>query len=81
MDEKERRQLSRDRLAEVRIKLASGYAYDIITDVLGRKGEEEPIAVSLLVGDLFRTLVLDECWDIVPASRAYYDAMILIGEG
>lgn len=63
--------MSKQALEETQRKLGYGYAHDVIGDVL-----RDPCDPSdAVLGDLFRTLVLDEDYDVSDA-RAVYEAAV-----
>lgn len=64
------------------VHLADGYARDLVCDILSEHDAEEDDDVASLTtadaGDLFRTLVLDERYDVEEAAAIYYAAMVVI---
>ena len=59
-------------LQEAKTKLKSGYAHDLLATILdGEADVSDPDC-------LFRTLVLDERWDVDDASELYSQASNLV---
>ncbi len=67
------------------VPLSSGYAYDLIQHFIDYGCEDEYALVeleaipnSVEAGDLFRTLVLDEHFDVDAAEEVYDAAMVIV---
>jgi len=63
--------VSINKLTEAAAELKSGYAFDIIESIMAPKAKNEPLEADAL----FRTLVLDEAYDVNEAKELWSAAM------